>query len=132
MKLITQESPMGCAVAATASFLGLSYNSTLKFFDNGQVRHSVYGFFAYDIVKVLKKRNIIAKSYNIKNKGIKFKIGDIVFSRDELNDPFGHYLLMTPKGWMDSWRNFPSINPAKAGYRKKLPGKALWVVRRVY
>lgn len=131
MKLIAQKSPMGCAVAATASFLGLDYDSTLKLFENGKVRHAVYGFFVYDIVKALKKENIIAKSFNIKKREMKFKLGDIVFSKNESDDPFGHYLLKTPKGWMDSWINFPSITPARAGYRKKLPGKALWLVRRV-
>ncbi len=131
MKLVTQQSPMGCAVAATASFLKLDYYSTLKLFDNGHVKHSVYGFYVYDIVRVLKKKGVVAKSYKTRGVKIKFKTGDIVFSRDKLNDPFGHYLLKTPKGWMDSWKNFPSITPAKAGYRKRLPGQAEWLIRVV-
>jgi hypothetical protein len=130
MKLVTQKSPMGCAVAATASFLKLDYDSTLKLFDNGKIRHAVYGFFVYDIVKALKKRNVLAKAFNVRGKKIKFKTGDIVFSKDKLDDPFGHYLLKTPKGWMDSWKNFPSMTPARAGYRKKLSGDVLWVIRK--
>lgn len=132
MKLVTQKSPMGCAVAATASFLNLSYDSTLRLFDNGRIRHSVYGFYVYDIVKVLKKRNILAKAFNVRGKKIKFYIGDIVFSKEKIDDPFGHYLLKTQKGWMDSWINFPSITPARAGYKKRLSGEILWVVREIH
>ena len=129
MKLVTQQSPMGCAVAATASFLDSDYCSTLKLFDNGYIKHSVYGFYVYDVVRALKRKNIITKAYNIKRERPRFKIGDIVFLRDEADDPFGHYLLKTRGGWMDSWKNFPSINPAKAGYRKRLPGKPEWLIR---
>jgi hypothetical protein len=56
-----------------------------------------------------------------------YPIGTIVFIGKTEVHPVGHYLLFTEKGWMDPWINFPRLN-AKAGFRKKLPGKPVYAI----
>lgn len=120
---------MGCAVACTASLLGIDYKAALKKFSDGEKKHSGTGFYVYDIKKVLGKHNLNPKTYNLLKKRLKFKIGDIIFTKEETGDSLGHYLLKTPSGWMDCWINYPCVVPAKSGYRKKYMGKALWLIR---
>ena len=57
--------------------------------------------------------------------------GSIVFIAPSKKYPRGHYLARTKKGWMNPWVNFPRIMPAKAGFNRKLPGKAQWVIFRI-
>lgn len=129
MKLVTQEGAMGCAVACTASLLGLTYKDTLKKFKDGKKKHSDIGFYVYDIKKVLADNNLNPKTYNLSRQKMKFKIGDIIFTKETKDDLLGHYLFKTKKGWMDCWINYPSVIPAKSGYRKRFLGKALWLIR---
>ena len=129
MKPIPQEAPMGCAIACVASFLSLSYKETRKLFKDGKTREYTTGFYNRDILKTLKKRGIVAKAHNFnKTHNKKLKPGIIVFVERSNKYPAGHYLLKTKKGWMNPWINFPIINPAKAGFQKKLPGRARWII----
>ncbi len=50
------------------------------------------------------------------------------FVRDGKDDSWGHYLLRTSKGWMNPWINWPSINPARAGYEKEFIGEIEWII----
>lgn len=120
---------MGCAVACTASLLGIDYKRALKKFNDGERKHSGSGFYVYDIKNVLKEYNLNPKTYNLLKKKLKYKIGDIIFTKEGEGDFLGHYLLKTKFGWMDCWINYPSIVPAKSGYRKRYPGRALWLIR---
>jgi hypothetical protein len=46
--------------------------------------------------------------------------------------PEGHYLVRKGNIWMDSWINFKNnkkVFQAKSGFRKKLPGRAIYLVR---
>ncbi len=59
------------------------------------------------------------------------KIGSIAFIRKSERYLYGHFLLKTENGFMDSWINHPKINPAKADFRKKLPGIPQWVIYEI-
>lgn len=129
MKLITQEAPMGCAIACTASLANLSYKQMRRYFDNGEIKEQTSGFYNRDIVIALNKINIKAKAFSKKrwgNKNMGFRT--IVFIERSKKHPAGHYLLKTKNGWMNPWINFPNINPAKAGFQRKLPAKVRWVI----
>ena len=128
-KTVTQEESMGCGIACVAAILDRSYKSAKKLFENPQYSAS-RGYYCRDLVKVLNKSGLdytFAK-INKKNKYLVEREETIVFVKKSKNYPFGHYLFKTKRGWMNSWINFPSINPAKSGFQKKLPAKAEWVI----
>jgi hypothetical protein len=55
----------------------------------------------------------------------------IVFIKRSKKYPFGHYLVRYQNLWMDPWINFPKekdVKKAKAGFRKRLPGKAIYAL----
>lgn len=132
MKLITQEAPMGCAIACSASLAGLSYKQMREYFDNGKTKESISGFYNRDIINALNKLKIRTQAFSIKNwRNRIMKPGIVVFISRSKAYPLGHYLLKTKNGWMNSWINYPHINPAKAGFQKKLPGKMRWIIVRV-
>jgi len=129
LNLIVQEDPMGCGIACIASITGKSYKEAKKFFDNPEFSAS-RGFYCRELVKALGKKGIkygfkkFKKDYQNK-----LKInGSIVFIKRNKKYPLGHYLLKTKKGWMNPWINFPKISLAKAGFQKKLPGEAQWII----
>ena len=129
MKLIVQEAPAGCVIACSASLAGLSYKKMRKYFDDGEMEEKTSGFYNRDIISALEKINIRAKAYSIKKWGNqKIKTGFIVFIGRSSQYPAGHYLLKTKRGWINSWINYPDINPAKAGFQKTLPGKIKWII----
>lgn len=129
--LVAQEDPMGCAVACVASLLGLSYKKTLRLFDKNKA--STKGYYLKDIVLVLKKKRVKYRGAKITDKTKKYinKAGSIVFIKRSKKYPAGHYLLKTKNGWMNPWLNYPKINPARAGFMKKLPGKAQWILYKI-
>jgi hypothetical protein len=132
MKPITQEAPMGCAIACCASLAGLTYEKMLSYFDNGEIKDHTSGFYNKDIVKALSRVGINAKGCSIKKWGDrKIDDGTIVFIKRSKVYPEGHFLLKTKKGWMNPWINHPNINPAKAGFQTELPGKIDWVIEIV-
>jgi ABC-type bacteriocin/lantibiotic exporter with double-glycine peptidase domain len=132
MKLITQEAPLGCAIACAASLANVSYQQMGKYFDNRKIKEKTVGFHNRDIVVALSKMGIKTKVISSnKCNNRKIKIGTIVFTKRSKKYPVGHYLLKTPKGWMNSWINYPNIKPAKAGFQRTLPNKIRWVIEPV-
>ncbi|MBS3170842.1 hypothetical protein J4223_03625 [Candidatus Woesearchaeota archaeon] len=129
MKVVAQEHTMGCGIACVASLCNLSYKNALDFFEKKYAWSR--GYYCREIAFVLKKKDLDYswKKINFKTKSL-IRIGSIVFIARSSKWPFGHYLLKTEKGWMNPWINFPSITPVKAGFQKKLPGKAQWVIYR--
>lgn len=131
MRLIKQESEMGCGVACVASVLGLSYQSSLKLFKYGKLKANSSGFMCKEIVKALGKGGLKYEYKYIKLR-IRNKIyreGTIVFLIKSKRYSFNHYLLRCSGGWMDPWVNFPD-KKRRAGFRKKLPGKPIYVILR--
>ena len=129
MKPIAQEALMGCAIACVASLAGISYKKMRGYFYNGKTKERISGFYNRDIISSLSKIGVSAKAYSIKRWGNKrIRVGTIVFIERLEKHPAGHYLLKTKRGWMNPWINYPDINPAKAGFQKRLPSRARWVI----
>ncbi|MEK6943077.1 MAG: hypothetical protein AABX00_03380 [Nanoarchaeota archaeon] len=129
MKAVTQEHPMGCAVACTASLIGKNYMSTLILFSHPEYA-STRGYYCKEICDALNKANLnyIWKRVTASTMPFLQRNGIIVFVKKSSKYPAGHFLLKTKKGWMNSWINYPSIKPAKAGFQRSLPGNAQWVI----
>lgn len=132
-KPLVQKHPFGCGVACTAFVSKLSYLDALKLFKNGKQKARSLGFYCREIVEVLNDSGEQFEHRYIKDK-IKRKIyqdNTIVFIRTPRQYPAGHYLCRFKELWMDPWINFPrnkNIKEAKAGFRKKLPSKAIFAI----
>jgi ABC-type bacteriocin/lantibiotic exporter with double-glycine peptidase domain len=128
LRAVTQEQPMGCGIACVACVAGISYSKALNLFSLKKA--STNGFYCKDILNALKELglNYEYKKVTAKTKKYLKREGTIIFIRRSAKYPKGHYLVKTKRGWMNPWINFPSIKPAKAGFNKKLPGKAQWVL----
>jgi len=119
---------MGCGVACVASLLEISYKNSIKLFNE---KHApTKGYYLKELINALRKKGLNYKYSKVTDKTKKYlkTQGSIVFIKRSRNYPFGHYLLKTNKGWMNSWINYPKINPAKSGFNKKLPGESQWVL----
>ena len=127
MKAIAQEHPLSCGLACVASAANRAYRQVFKLAN--QKDAWTRGYYCPDLVSLLKKMKMryAYAPYSLKTRKYLQKKGTIVFITSK-KMPYGHYLLRTPKGWMNSWINFPRITPAKAGFTKKLPGKPKWVI----
>ena len=127
-KPIAQEESMGCAIACVASLLGISYKESLKLFNRKNA--TTPNFYCKDIINKLKKKGLSYRYGKVKSKTKKYINipRTIVFIKRSNKYPVGHYLLKTEKGLMDPWINIPKINPAKAGFQKKLPGESQWII----
>lgn len=129
MKSITQEEGMGCAIACVAFILNADYKSTKKLFDNKE-NSFLKGYLCRDIIKALSKKGLsyTFSKLNENNKELLNKEKIIIFVEKSNKYPAGHFLTKSSLGWMNSWINFPYINPAKSGFEKKLTAKPLWVI----
>ncbi|PIN90454.1 hypothetical protein COU61_02665 [Candidatus Pacearchaeota archaeon CG10_big_fil_rev_8_21_14_0_10_35_13] len=131
IKAIAQETPMGCAIACIASILNKSQSSIIK--DSGlNVEKSWnHGYYCGEIVRILKNNGRRYKFSKVteKTKHLIDKDRSIVFVKGK-NERVGHYLVRDKLNnrWMESWINFPKMNPAKAGFVKKLPDTPRWVI----
>lgn len=129
MELVAQEEGMGCGIACVASVLGISYQEARKISENPDWSYSK-GYGCKDLANILNKKgkNYIYKKFKSDHNSLLKKSGTIVFVKEGYDDLWGHYLLKTDNGWMDCWINWPSINPAKAGYHKELIGEPKWII----
>ncbi|OGD62322.1 hypothetical protein A2215_03765 [Candidatus Berkelbacteria bacterium RIFOXYA2_FULL_43_10] len=130
MKPVVQKHPFGCAIACVAHVLGIRYDNALTLFRNGSRKAKNEGFYCRDIIKTLGNSYYYFYVKDRKRKLI-YREGTIVYIRKSKKHPAGHYLAKTPDGWMDPWINFPEnkdIRDAKAGIRKRLPGKAMYTI----
>ncbi len=129
MKPIKQEDSLGCGVACVAFYLNITYQDSLRLFKNGKRKVESTGFFCRDIVAVLEKEGLrYAYKYvkpRIRNKI--YKQNAIIFIKKSKKYHNGHYLIRFEDKWMDPWINFPDEN-VKAGLRRRLPGKAIYVI----
>ena len=129
MKLVKQEGLFGCGVACVASLLNCDYKSALNLFVDGNKKAHTTGFYCRDIIKALEGENLRYEHKYIKSKtrNYIYKQGAVVFVRRSGKYPEGHYLCRLEGLWMDPWINFPS-EEVKAGFRKKLPEKPIYVI----
>ena len=131
MESITQKDNLGCSVACVAFVCKKSYYFTKKKYFTNLGEANKTGFLCKDIVTALKKAG---KNYDYRyiKRNKKYKKSSIVFIKRSKKYPEGHFLTYTGKNWMDPWINFniknPEVKKAKAGFRKKLPGKAIYEI----
>ncbi len=127
---VTQKQGCGCAVACVAYILNTSYDAALQLFTKPK-RAIDQGFLCGDIAGALKKSGL-DYSYEKavpQNKHLLDKPLVIVFIARSKKYPIGHFLVRTEsRFWMNPWLNFPCIAPAEAGFEKRLPGKAEWII----
>lgn len=130
---IVQKDSNGCGVACVAFILNKKYSETLNLVENGSFKAKNRGFSCKDLVMILRKAQ---KDYRYKyiTSKLKKKIYNnytIVFIKRSKKYPSGHYLRRYNKQWMDPWLNFQvnhNINKAKSGFRKRLPGKPIYMI----
>ncbi len=128
MKAVKQEHISGCAVACVAATLGVSYKTAIRSFEKSEERAKDRGFYCKEIVQVLRDSGLEYSFQYVKSdKKYDYPVGTIVFLKKSLKYPGGHYIYKTEEGWMDPWINFPRLN-ARAGFRKRLPGKPTYAI----
>lgn len=129
MKLVKQEDRFGCAVACVAFVMNIKYKNARKLFKNGEKRAKNSGFYCREIIVILRNAGL-----NYRYKYIKpeirrqiYKLNTIAFIKRSKKYCYGHYLVKRENKWMDPWINLPDKN-IKAGFRKRLPGKAIYAI----
>lgn len=129
MNAIKQEDFLGCAVACVAFILKIKYKNARELFKGGEKKAQTLGFYCKEIVEVLNRagHNYQYKYIKPKARSKVCKQGSIVFIKRSKKYIYGHYLVRSEKKWMDSWINLPDES-IKAGFRKRLPGKAIYAV----
>jgi hypothetical protein len=130
MKLIKQEHKFGCGIACIASILNIKYKNALRLFKNGEKRaEKIPDFYCKEMIWILKNQGLNYEYKYVKNK-IKKRIyqpNSIVFIKRTKKYKYGHYLIRINSRWMDPWINLPDKN-IRAGYRKRLPAKPIYVL----
>ncbi len=127
---VSQEHPLGCAVACVAFRLGIPYADALACFStrkNAWTR----GFFCAEVVAALDRAGLryAWETFDpAKHERVIEKNGTIVFIDPCEAYPSGHYLIRSAYGWMNPWANFPLMIPAEAGFQEMLPGKIVYVI----
>jgi hypothetical protein len=129
LKSVAQEDAFGCGIACVAFVCGISYEDAKALFQKHEgTKPDCY---CPDVVAALSKagrryswRRIVRRP--------RYKDGSIIFVAKSRRLPAGHYLVRWKGRWMDPWKNLdisdPRIRKARAGFRKRLPGKASYYV----
>lgn len=126
---------MGCWAACVAFLMNINYEKALLLFEGGFERAKLngVGLHPIEMAKMLTERGHETECRYV-NRGVKRVVylpGTIVFLKKSKTFPYGHYLCKTNIGWMDPWINLSQtkdVTKAKAGFRKKLPGKPIYAL----
>jgi len=131
-KAVVQKDRMGCGLACIAFVTGLEYEDVAAYFkkENSTIIKDIY---CKDVVRLLK---IFKRDYRynyLKPRLIRkiYQKGAIVYVRKCKKYPRGHYLARANGCWMDPWINLTAdrnIEHAEAGFRKRLPGKPIYII----
>lgn len=130
VRAVSQEHPMGCAVACVASLCNIEYAEALQLFqhpENAWTR----GFYCEEVVTALSKFGLkcgFEKFELIKHFKTVHQVGTIVFVGMNPKYPMGHFLLRTQHGWMNPWINFPQMIPVESAFEKNLPGQISFLI----
>lgn len=131
MKTVEQRDLFGCGAACVAFVLKEGYSKVVILLERDKARSK--GFFCKDLTRVLLKfgQNYSYKYLKPRLRKKIYKKGVIVFIRRSKRYPTGHFLVRHSGLWMDPWVNFTKdnkISNAKAGFRKRLPGKPIYMI----
>lgn len=128
-KPVVQKDNLGCAAACIAFVVDKDY---LAVFEGlGKKRAKMRGFYCRELVNYLNKIGYQAEFHYLNKKWRReiYQEKTIVFIKRSQRYPFGHYLVRYQNFWMDPWINFSkdqNIKQARAGFRKRLPGKPIY------
>ena len=127
---ITQKIDYGCGVACFAFVCDMTFEEAIEFLEKEySVKH---GWKPSDLVVALNRFGLSYKNHYVrKSDSVKYPNGTIVLIERSESYSVGHYLTLTTRGWMDPWINLPETNSiveAKSGFRKELPGKAMYAL----
>lgn len=128
---ITQQYEYGCGIACFAFAAGLTYEAAAGWLGPEQSRST--RFWCKDLAAALNK---YGKSYQVKyvKPAVRPRIyedGVIVLISRSKTYPVGHYLIRHQGEWMDPWINLKQdkdITHARAGFRKRLPGRPMYAL----
>lgn len=131
---VTQEDEMGCGAACVAFAAGVSYREIVDVL--GVQRARTAGFRLKELRDALSSYNLMYRQSHINSisRTKMYEEESIVFIRRSKRYPYGHYLVRHDDRWMDPWINLPhdkELQRARSGYRRRLPGRAQWVVYRI-
>ncbi len=130
-KSITQQQDFGCGIACFAFAANISYKQAETWLGKEQANSK--RFYIKDFRNALKDYGLSYSSRHIKprTRHHTHQEGSIVLIRRSKHYLAGHYLIRYQKKWMDPWINLPldkNIDNAKSGFRKRLPGSAMYVL----
>lgn len=128
---ITQEFDYGCGIACYAFALGITYREAANQLGDAQAKS--HRFWVKDFRVALNRAGLsyVSQHHKPNNTKQSYVEGAIVLIRRSKNYPAGHYLIRHGEYWMDPWINLPyskDILKAKSGYRKRLPGRPMYVL----
>lgn len=126
-----QEHNFGCGAACASFVSGKTYSEVVNLLGKNKARKT--GFDCKDLIGVLLKfgKNYSFNYIKTRLRSRIYEDGTIVFIKRSKRYPHGHYLVRYKKLWMDSWISFTkdeNIAYAKAGFRKRLPGKPIYII----
>lgn len=117
--LVVQEDEWGCGAACVASLLGISYQKAKRLVEGVKgksINARRCGLELWHIALTLKKCGVkVIADWNPS----KIPNGTIVCIWGAGRYKDGHYMLMTPQGWMDPWYNLRKRK--EACYRVEYP-----------
>lgn len=128
---ITQEFDYGCGIACFAFSLGLTYQQAANHL--GELQANSTRFWVKDFRNALNSSGKQYVSKHIKPSIVReiYREGTIILIRRSKRYPTGHYLIRHQGYWMDPWINLlldNDIKHAKSGFRKRLPGKPMYIL----
>ncbi len=126
--VVKQEDAFGCAIACVAQITGRSYQDAKNLFRNPDyVANNGCGCIIMKNALMragFKYRFTKARSNNLE---LLSRTGTLVLIEPNEQYKFGHYLVKTNHGWMNSWVNCP-FYPIRACLENELPGNAEWII----
>lgn len=130
-KSVTQEFDYGCGVACFAFVTGLSYRQAVHHL--GREQTVKFGWRPSDLSKALNDYGLRYKNSYVRKHAANdsYPNGTIVLIERSKDYKVGHYLVSYERLWMDPWINMTENNDiyyAKSGFRKVLPGKAMYAI----
>ena len=127
---VSQEHPMGCAVACIAERCGISYSKALALLPSADLAWT-RGIYCEELVSALGLGGFIycSEEYDerLHNHLLK-REGTIVFVKECERYRYGHFVVCTKNGWMNPWINCPQMIPVVSGYESNLPGEVQYIV----
>ncbi len=127
---VSQEHPLGCAVACVASRARLSYARALLLFSDREGAWT-RGYFCEEVVQALAAAGL---SYGYerfdpgRHSHLLQRDGTLVFISRSARYPAGHYLARLGGRWMNPWSNYPQMVPVEAAFEESLPGGVEYVL----